>query len=502
MTLDLAPFQGLIRERCGLLFTGDNKQQLAEALATRIAGLSIEPSCYKAQLGKDEHEFQALVNLLTNNETYFFRESQQISFLVECLVPRLLASPDTSEPIRILSAGCSSGEEPYSLAMALMDVYGERAKQLFTVIGADIDTAALDKARRASYTEFSFRGVHADVRARYFDKDGRCYLVKDELKRMVSFVQLNLLENPLIAAPHDLDIVFFRNVSIYFDTAERLAIHKNLAALMREESVLITGLTETMANDLGVFRPREEEGLFYFSKGHLAPSERRQSPRNDEFGTRLRKTGSSKDARATNSKAPVRCDNSLSPANSLPCVVVPVKNCQLQPLETARQSIRGECFDAALMHLDTVLMSSPNNTEALLLKAYVLLDRKNFATAVALAEQVLARDEWSVDALYLLGLATRWQQQTESAIGWFKRAVYACHECWPAHYYLGGLYRDKGSITPAQRAYSVVIHHLSVEAVETGIRYVPVRLPDGEILKLCKRQIAELREATQRAGEH
>ena len=132
--LDLAPFQALVKERCGLQCEGDGQAKLAQALQERCTHLRMAPMAYYQQLVRSGAEFQALVNLLTINETYFFREPEQIELLVQRLAPRALARHAGRAPVRILSAGCSSGEEPYSLAMALLEKYGDSAAQLFELL--------------------------------------------------------------------------------------------------------------------------------------------------------------------------------------------------------------------------------------------------------------------------------------------------------------------------------------------------------------------------------
>jgi chemotaxis protein methyltransferase CheR len=100
----------------------------------------------------------------------------------------------------------------------------------------------------------------------------------------------------------------------------------------------------------------------------------------------------------------------------------------------------------------------------------------------------------------MLGLASKWRQQSEAAIRWFKQAAYACHECWPAHYYLGDLYRQSGETELARRAYRVVISLLSGGESDTGIKVVPLGLLAGEIRFLCEHQMARLPEPKRSGG--
>jgi chemotaxis protein methyltransferase CheR len=482
MSLNLAPFKRLIKAHCGLLLDGAaEEEKLALSLKQRAAALSIQPADYYKRLHDDANEFQELVNLLTINETYFFREPEQIRLLVDRLAPRFLVKHGGSSPVRILSAGCSSGEEPYTLVMALIQKYGESVSSLFSVAGGDIDSAVLNKARDGRYGEFSFRGVPAAVKSEFFDKDGRGYQIKDKVRNLVGFHELNLLAPKSSPALSEFDIIFFRNVSIYFDADTRQLIQKNLASLLKEDGLLVIGTAETLANDLGVLPMIEEDGLFYFFKGKPPLP----------------------DGKASIQVVPPQAFNALTTPVSPPPLpvfeaapaVLPVQIPAYTPpvdLAQARALTCDKRYDEALPYLDAFLAQTPDHIEASLLKAHVLINRKDFIAAEQQAQQVLANDPWSIDAFIILGLAAKWRQQTEAAISWFKQAAYASHECWPAHYYLADLYRNNGDMELARRAYRAVVQLLSASEPDAGIRFVPLSLPAGEVRFLCEHQLAKL----------
>jgi chemotaxis protein methyltransferase CheR len=474
MTVNLPEFKLLIKERCGLLFEGESENKLARLLDARIAGLSVKSAEYYRRLVNDEAEFQALVNQLTINETYFFREYEQIRLLVDRIAPRFLACHAGRTPVRILSAGCSSGEEPYSLVMALMDKYGDSVSRLFSFAGGDIDSTVLNKARLGLYSEFSFRGVPDDLRNRYFKKDSGGYLLNEQVKSQVSFHELNLLANTFPSTLLDFDIIFFRNVSIYFDAQTRLIIQHKLSSLMKENGVLVIGTAETLANDLGVMPLMEEDGLFYFVKGNPPLDKTDVSARMDQDMSPV---------------APVFCPLPVMP--TVPPLPLIPSNPKAN-IEYARKLTRDMRYDLALPVLDAVLSIEPDHVEAMLLKAHVLINRKDMASAKKLAQSVLQANQWSVDAFFLLGQIAKWCQQSDEAIRWFKQATYSRQECWPAHYYLADLYRKSGELNLAARAYRVVIQLLSSGEPDTGIKYLPHGLLTGEIRFLCEHQLAKL----------
>ncbi len=502
MTIDLAPFQKLIKQRCGLILEGIGEEKLATVLAQRITVTRLGNSAeYYFHLQGSSDEFQDLVNLLTINETYFFREVEQLHLLTERLVPRLLMQREDNQPLRILSAGCSTGEEPYSLVMALREKYGDDVPRLFSFTGGDIDTQALAKARSGRYNEFSFRGVAAAIKARYFDQDGWAYHLKDEIRNRVEFHEMNLFAEEFPAALHGYDIIFFRNVSIYFDTPTRRIIQQNLASLLNDNGYLMIGTAETIANDLGVLPLVEEDGLFYFSKGQHSAFVPAAAPVFDLSRHVVAKVA-----------APDHHENLPDVRSVLSPVVpsLPIAEC-VEPtvalpdpcfsIDEVQQQCRAKRYDEAMAMIVVLLERNPGDTSSLLLKAHIQLNRKEFELAEASARQALQTDPWSIDALVLLGLAAKWRELIGEAVRWFKQAVYARHECWLARYYLADLYRAGGEPDKARREYRGVLQLLSQSTVpDNGIRVLPLGVVHSELRFLCTHQLAKLGDQQRMAG--
>jgi len=498
---DLAAFKALIRERCGLLFEGDGEAKLAAALRQRSAAAGTGSGAdYYARLRASECEFQDLINLLTVNETYFYREPDQIRLLAERIVPRLLAQRSAAAPLRILSAGCSSGEEPYTVVMALHQRYGAAVTTRFAFHAGDIDSSVLTKARAARYSEFSFRGVPAAIRERYFERDEWAYTLKEEIRRCVDFHELNLLAPQFPPQLQGFDVILFRNVSIYFDAATRQLIQRQLASLLNPDGVLLTGTAETLANDFGVMTLVEEDGLFYFVKGQRVGQLR-------ECGSHalLPLQGGGWELTHPHPGPPLEGEGVvLGGASTATAALHPAKPSQSLPplastaatppfnLTAAIRLTREKRYDEVLPQLERRLGADAHDSGALLLQAHILLNRMDFAAAERAAASVLERDPWSVDALLLLGQVAKWRNQADAAIRHFKQAVYTRHECWPAHYYLADLHRMTNAQEPARREYRIVLQLLSGNAPDIGVRVVPLDLPVAEIRFLCEHQLAKL----------
>lgn len=476
--MDLTPFQKLVKQRCGLIFEGLGEKPLVDGLLQRIIATgSANAQTYYAKLYGDDHEFHELVCLLTINETYFYREPEQLQFLADRLIPRILARRQDAAAVRILSAGCSTGEEPYSIAIMLREKYGENAALLFQLTGGDIDKGALDKARLARYTEFSFRSLAPELRDRYFEHPGKwVWRVREDLRRQVHFHHLNLLDDNHRQALQAYDIIFFRNVSIYFDAPTRRLILQHLAKLLKDDGSLITGSAETLANDLGVFKPTEEDGLYYFTKQPAAPRE----PHLGLLSAPVRRISETDGLSAP--------DEFRRPFSAPPAVPLPPAD-----IDEAVRLTREKRHDNALATISRLLEQQPDATDALLLKAYILLHRKEYAAAEITAQSVLKNQAWSIDALMVLGLAAKWRNQTEGAAKWFKQAAYAHSECWPAHYYLAELYRVGEEWEKARRSYRIALNLLAdLSTARDCLSIIPLDLPAAEVRFLCEHQLAKL----------
>ena len=462
----LQSFKTLVKQRCGLSFDGVSEQTLVAALAERMrATHSPDPHSYYQRLAPADPEFDDLVALLTINETYFFREADQLRLLVDKLVPRRLAASPVGQPLRILSAGSSTGQEPYSIAMALMEKYGPNVPALFMLAGGDINRQALAKAEAGRYGNFSFRGVAPELVSRYFRPcGGGAFELSEQIRSLVEFHYLNLLAEEFPEALGDMDFVFWRNVSIYFDAPARRAIQTKLARYMRDGAVLFVGNAETMANDFGIFSLTEENGLFYFLKNPAAKKKRVAA-------------------------APVPAAiPAPTPKPSVPAAD-PVPASSVPPAkDDIRELVRAQRWSEAQALLGkTGQAENPANR---LLLSWVRLQTGDYAGSEALARQIQTDDIWSAEASLLLGLGAKGRQEWDGALKWLKRVIYTKPACWVAHYYLGELYRALGDAEAARRAYRTALQQLSQNPDADAGLSLPLGLPLAEIRFLCERHAA------------
>ncbi|WPL15803.1 Chemotaxis protein methyltransferase [Thiorhodovibrio winogradskyi] len=490
--LELDAFKTLVREHFGLAFEQQTQHKLAGALTKRMAVCALHlPRAYAARLRADTTERQALVNLLTVNETYFFREPEPLRLLIERLIPRRLAVREEGARVRLLSAGCSSGEEVYSLIMLLSEVHGEHATELFEVLGGDIDSAMLEQARAGCYGRFSFRGVSAERQSRFFEPRDAHFQVRDWIRAQARFVPLNLNAPPTSLGRFD--VILYRNVSIYFDRPTRERVLRHLIRLLKPEGYLIIGSSETLGNDIGLLELVQEEGLFYFinrpqSEDDSSPP--KKVPLGAAPGEVKPPRPSGLSVPSVTERAPSP-DLSAAPAHQASIPITSQPPTASWSLEPVQQLITEQRFDQALAAVGERLAQAPTDADALLLGAYLLLERRQFNAAEEQVRRVLEPHPWLADAWLLRGLIAKWRQQTDPAVAAFKRAIYIQPDCWPAHFYLGDLYRARGDAPLAGRAWSAAARLLATEpAPASGLRLCVLEPPAKMARYLCERHLA------------
>ncbi|MCX2728211.1 transcriptional regulator [Thermomicrobium sp. 4228-Ro] len=215
-------------------------QRLARVVqqeAGRAGAASVEEFLQRALRG-EQAVLEAICQGLTINETYFFREPKHFDALGQ-LLPELA---QLQQPLRILSAGCSSGEEPYSLAMTAQDVLGPRGLA-FEVLGIDIDSQALERARRGCYRQWSFRDQGMERARSHVEQRGELWCVREAIRQRVRFEQVNLIER---VPPGPFAVIFCRNTLMYFTSEHRAAIVRQFTETLLPGGILVIGSAETL----------------------------------------------------------------------------------------------------------------------------------------------------------------------------------------------------------------------------------------------------------------
>jgi chemotaxis protein methyltransferase CheR len=245
----------LIRNRFGIWYDDQKRFLLLSRLSTRLAKRGIETfGEYVSFLSYDprrEEEWTDLASVLSNNETYFFRERAQLKALAAHILDEFLKR---SSRVRLWSAACSSGEEPYSLAMTLLETH-KIAEPLLTIRATDISSRVLDLAAKGYYRALSFRATEPAMIQRWFRSEGDGFTLDERVKRLVSFGRLNLLDAPAVAAEGPFDAIFCRNVLIYFDKPTQKRVVESFAKALRPGGYLFLGHAESLFHLTDLYEP-------------------------------------------------------------------------------------------------------------------------------------------------------------------------------------------------------------------------------------------------------
>lgn len=257
--------------RTGMIFNETKRYYVERRIEERMAatGAATFPGYFLLLRGDMNGEVEQFINTMTVNETYFFREEQQLESLsAELLDARLRVKPQ-GEAIRIWSVPCSTGEEPYSIVMALLDA-GLSSMQI-RVDAMDISAQAVARGSRGEYGPNSFRDKTLDFRDRYFRRTAKGYCVDSQLAKMVAFRQGNLLLPELSFGKEPYDVIFCRNLLIYFDRLTQEQIMRTLGSLLASEGFLFVGGAETYLASYSGFTSVKHSMSFAFRKSGVSP---------------------------------------------------------------------------------------------------------------------------------------------------------------------------------------------------------------------------------------
>ncbi len=217
-------------------------------------------------LFKNKNLSDEIVNTITVNETYFFRESYQFETLVKYILPELHRIRPKNESINILSAPCSTGEEVYSIAISLLEEGNLINERDFMLLGIDIDKDAIEKAKKGVYSERSVHKLPKEILEKYFEKVENGYKVKDFLIKAVNFKVVNILDKYSMKKLGKFDVIFSRNMLIYFDEKnkkEALTIFYNI---LKENGYLLLGHAEKVPENLGLFKQIKLGNSYVYKK--------------------------------------------------------------------------------------------------------------------------------------------------------------------------------------------------------------------------------------------
>jgi chemotaxis protein methyltransferase CheR len=265
----------MLKTRSGLVL-GKDKSYLLDSRLTPLArrrGLRDLTGIVMAlRNGRDEGLAKDVVEAMTTNESFFFRDSKPFEDFAQVILPCMMQARAQVKTLRIWCAAASTGQEPYSLAMIIAERAAQLAGWRIDIVGTDLSDEVLDRARAGIYTQFEVqRGLPITLLVKYFKQQGDRWQLDAKIRSMVTYKRWNLLENlsPLGA----FDVVFCRNVLIYFDQPTKATVLERMARLMPNDGVLALGAAETVLGITDKFKPMpQQRGMYALNLAPAAPA--------------------------------------------------------------------------------------------------------------------------------------------------------------------------------------------------------------------------------------
>jgi chemotaxis protein methyltransferase CheR len=460
-------FRDYIHQHSGIYLEESKMDSLRISLLARATRLECPGwDAYFEMLARDEAEFRELLSLITINETSFFRFPAQFDALRELVLPQIAAERvGDSKTVRIWSAGCSTGEEPYTIAMTFLDRGLDATGWRCEVMGTDVSTKALGIARAGLYPERALAGLPPDVVRRHFDKHEDGYRVASSVRSLVDFGYHNLVKEPYpLALMGNWDVIFCRNVTIYFKLESTKRVVQNFFSSLNPGGYLFAGHSETLTSVSEVFEPVETGGVFLYRKSGPQPP---PATRQEVSRRTAPRSGRSPAAAASSSDR----------------------------LATARQRLAEGRPVEALEQTRAALASDRNDADAHVVAAHAYADEGDYDRALEECDKALAINPLMPGARYLLGVIHHRQGDATGAISELKKTVYIDPDFALAHMSLGNIYKGQGRVTEACREYENALRALYTDPEGEWTHYLGGWKADV-VLRTCERSLLECRKAT------
>ncbi|MBI5684195.1 MAG: hypothetical protein HZC54_03855 [Verrucomicrobia bacterium] len=457
---DLELFATAVVSRLGFNVDKHNAEQVDDVLRRRLERTGCKTvDSYVGRFDDPEfaqQELREVALALTVPETYFFRHTEQFQALAEAVLPACLKARGSARQLNVLSAACASGEEAYSVAATILKAPGFQGWDV-RIRGVDVNAHLLRKAREGRYSEWSLRATSEPERRRYFRREGGEFVLDDKVKAMVRFEERNLLEGDASFWQAGLfDIIFCRNVMIYFTPTAMRTLIARLTRVLTPGGFLFLGPSETLRGISHDFHLRHTHGAFYYqhrlpgeppsqAAAIMAPSQPTAAspPAHPPDGLNWASAIADASHRIAALADPSRAKSPQPAAGP----VFPAK----QDMDEVRDLLRQERFEDALRAIDALPGDAAADPDALMIQAVLLANRGELDRAEQLCAHLLATDELRPGAHYLMAVCREKRGDHLSAAEHDQTAIYLDGAFAMPRLHLGLLARRLGDLATARR---------------------------------------------------
>jgi chemotaxis protein methyltransferase CheR len=545
-------FQELLIEASGLQFEESRNQSLHLALWQRLQhrGYDSYREYYNLLKFHPEGrlEIRELLDLITIGETYFFRNKAQFNVLMRFVLPEIIKRKIfTGDPcIRAWSAGCSRGDEAYSIAIAIMEVLLSYSEWNISILGTDINRNGLACSEEAIYTQKDIGHLEKEYLDKYFNIRGSTYHLKDDVKALVRFEYHNLAKDPFMDERiQNIDILFCRNVTIYFDAQTTQRVIENFYNCLAEDGYLFLGHTETLwqinnqfervefpqtfiykktlnpahedplkpfmavpdvavenltlsaapAPALNQSRPWRDSGPAYEAQGEKGHSGSIMSPRPETSASSVESLGPKGEPSSSRYES--------KPAGSEVKGLTFTQGTDTEKrsfqfaLKSGHQEIPGtlgqieKTPDVVSSSRDHLIVQDKNGFLACLAKATTLANESKYKEAAEILGKLIEEDNLSVEAYYLLGVLSYKSGDLKEAEKQFRKVIYVTPDSALAYFNLGNMYLYQRKFSPATREFKNAIRLLEKRPKDEQVRFCEDFTVDF-LLRACRNNLVQI----------
>ncbi|MBE0575538.1 MAG: tetratricopeptide repeat protein [Desulfuromonadales bacterium] len=493
--VELTAFKGLLLEHSGLHFSQHNRRILERGLMRRIQALRMEslPAYfdYLTATPVNYDEMNKLLGLLTVGETSFFRYRSHRQALLNYVIPELVKENKSHRKLRIWSAGCSTGEEPYSLAIMLLENFPELVDWDIRILATDINKRALRQAREGLYGERSLRTMEDSLRQRYFNKVDDYFLLVADVKRMVRFDYLNLQTDNFPAghnATGDIDLLFCRNVLIYFELETIRRIVEKFSQALRPQGYLFMGHAETMQNVSDQFQRHHQNNAFFYQRKERAAVA--GSVSGEVLAKRALPAETDSRVSAKARKTPIAAAVAAS-KTALPETEKIARRDPDQLYRDALTAFDHEKFDQSAKLFEQLLELQPSNPKALVGKGLLLANQGNYSDARICCARAIRENDLLPEAYLLRGLILDMEGLLERALVEYQKVLWLDPSFVMAHYLSAKVHGRLADAEKKLRSLRNTVRTLEQTADQSLIPFSG-GLSRGVFLEIVRSELAEI----------
>jgi chemotaxis protein methyltransferase CheR len=453
---EMQRFRAVIGQQLGLRFDDAKLGFLSQVLQRRLREKGWGSDVYLRELEyqPSDSELAALARELTVGETYFFRNNEQFRALAQVVLPDRMRARQVAKTLRLLSAGCSSGEEAYSMAIVARETIVDPSWSI-SIGAVDLNPAVLERATRARYSTWALRETSIEMRTKWFREEGRDVLLDDSVRAMVTIEQANLAnDSSEIWRSAAYDAIFCRNVLMYFEPQQMRAVIARIARSLAPHGYLFLGHAETLRGVSDRFHLCNTHDTFYYKlKNGTEPDCERVTP----FVPRQRAAGVSNLGQDISWVDEIRlASERVAALVPFPAVADKSNQKSSVPFDPtpALELLRQERFVEALAHIHAGSKAIDRNPDVLLLEATLLAHSGQLAVADEVACGLLLIDEWNAGAHYVLALCREHAGLSERAVEHHRAAVRCDQSFAMPRLHLGVLARRAGDRDAARQEFA------------------------------------------------